>query len=87
MKGLAPLGMAASRGSPGLETVREFCFNKKESGRVAGLTDQMVAEPSRPDFQGSPLDPRTGTGTVPKLAGEDACATRAPAFLVIAPRK
>jgi len=30
MKGLAPLGMAASRGSPGLETVREFCFNNKE---------------------------------------------------------
>jgi hypothetical protein len=26
--------------------------------------------------------PRTGTGTVPKLAGEDACATIAPDFVI-----
>ena len=37
--------------------------------------------------QGSILHPRTGTGTAPKLAGEDAGAAIAPAFLVIVPRQ
>jgi len=59
------------------------------------LTHQNVAQPSRlrvsaasrPDFQRSTLHPRTGTGTVPQLAGGDACATMAPAFLGIVPRQ
>jgi len=54
-----------------------------------GLRHQNVARPSRlrvsaasrPDFYGETLQPRTGTGTVPQLAGEDACATIIPAFL------
>jgi hypothetical protein len=40
-----------------------------------------VSAASRPKFHGEILRPRTGT--VPKLAGEDACATRIPAFLGI----
>ena len=46
-----------------------------------------VSAASRPKFHGEILRPRTGTGTVPKLAGEDACATMAPAFLGIVPRQ
>jgi len=54
-----------------------------DASNVAQLSRLRVSTASRPGFHGGILYPRLGTGTVPKLAGEDARATIGSASLFI----